>query len=116
MQPWYEAPGTVGGVVLFVEDITARVQSEEAAQVARQNLADLIGTIDGIVWEADAATFRFTFVSAQAERLLGYPGQRLDRRPGLLGGAHPSRRSRRLGPLLRRVHARQGATTSSTTG
>ena len=73
VQPWYEAPGTVGGVVLFVEDITARVQSEEAAQVARQNLADLIGTIDGIVWEADAATFRFTFVSAQAERLLGYP-------------------------------------------
>ena len=73
VQPWYEATGTVGGVVLFVEDVTARVQSEEAAQVARQNLADLIGTIDGIVWEADAATFRFTFVSAQAERLLGYP-------------------------------------------
>ena len=73
VQPWYEAPGTVGGVVLFVEDITARVQSEKAAQIARQNLADLIGTIDGIVWEADAATFRFTFVSAQAERLLGYP-------------------------------------------
>ena len=33
------------------------------------------------------------------------PGQRLDRRPGLLGGAHPSRRSRGLGPLLRRMHA-----------
>ena len=73
VQPWYEAPGTVGGVVLFLEDISARVESEEAAQVARRNLADLIGTIDGIVWEADAATFRFTFVSAQAERLLGYP-------------------------------------------
>ena len=73
VQPWYEVSGAVGGVVLFVEDITARVQSEEAARVARQNLADLIGTIDGIVWEADATTFRFTFVSAQAERLLGYP-------------------------------------------
>jgi PAS domain S-box-containing protein len=73
VQPWYEAPDAVGGVVLFVEDITARVQSEEAARIARQNLSDLIGTIDGIVWEADAATFRFTFVSAQAERLLGYP-------------------------------------------
>jgi PAS domain S-box-containing protein len=47
--PWYESPGAVGGVVLFVEDITARVQSDEAARVARQNLADLIGTIDGIV-------------------------------------------------------------------
>lgn len=29
-------------------------------------------TIDGIVWEADAQTLQFYFVSKQAERLLGY--------------------------------------------
>lgn len=34
---------------------------------------ELIDSIDGIVWEVDVATFRFTFVSQQAERLLGYP-------------------------------------------
>ena len=73
VQPWYEAPGIVGGIVLFVEDITARIASEEAARVARNDFAELIETIDGIVWEADATTFAFTFVSAQAERLLGYP-------------------------------------------
>jgi two-component system cell cycle sensor histidine kinase/response regulator CckA len=73
VQPWRDAAGAIGGIVLFVEDITVRVESEEAARVARQGLADLIATIDGIVWEADAQTFRFTFVSAQAERLLGYP-------------------------------------------
>ena len=28
---------------------------------------------DGIVWEADARSFDFTFVSKQAERLVGYP-------------------------------------------
>ena len=33
----------------------------------------LINSLDGIVWEADAETFRFTFVSPQAERILGYP-------------------------------------------
>ncbi|MEO2091664.1 MAG: PAS domain S-box protein, partial [Gemmataceae bacterium] len=33
----------------------------------------LMASIDGIVWEADADTFQFTFVSEQAERLLGYP-------------------------------------------
>ncbi|QSQ20614.1 PAS domain S-box protein [Pyxidicoccus parkwayensis] len=32
----------------------------------------LIDSVDGIVWEADPA-FRFTLVSKQAERLLGYP-------------------------------------------
>src|SRR3990170_501240 len=33
----------------------------------------LINSLDGIVWEADPSTFQFTFVSKQAERLLGYP-------------------------------------------
>jgi diguanylate cyclase (GGDEF)-like protein/PAS domain S-box-containing protein len=34
---------------------------------------DLIHSLDGIVWEADARTLAFAFVSHQAERLLGYP-------------------------------------------
>jgi PAS domain S-box-containing protein len=33
----------------------------------------LINSLDAIVWEADAETFQFTFVSPQAERILGYP-------------------------------------------
>ena len=33
----------------------------------------LVDSIDGIVWEADATTFNFTFVSPQAEAILGYP-------------------------------------------
>ena len=36
----------------------------------------LVNTIDAIVWEADAETFRFLFVSPQAERILGYPAAR----------------------------------------
>jgi PAS domain S-box-containing protein len=31
-----------------------------------------VAGIDGVVWEADARTFQFTFVSPQAERLFGY--------------------------------------------
>ena len=33
---------------------------------------DLVNTVDGIVWEADAETFDFTYVSRYAEELLGY--------------------------------------------
>src|ERR1700752_338600 len=33
----------------------------------------LINSLDAIVWEADAETFQFRFVSPQAERILGYP-------------------------------------------
>lgn len=42
----------------------------------QQNYAALVNTVDGIVWEADAKTFQFSFVSQQAERLLGYPVER----------------------------------------
>jgi PAS domain S-box-containing protein len=33
----------------------------------------LVQSIDGIIWESDAESFRFRFVSKQAERILGYP-------------------------------------------
>ena len=36
---------------------------------------DLIGSLGAIVWEADAATFQFTFVSPQADHILGYPAE-----------------------------------------
>ncbi len=37
---------------------------------------ELMRSLDGIVWEADAVTLRHTFVSQQAERLLGYAAER----------------------------------------
>jgi len=58
------------------EVLAERRRAEAALQVAKQRSDDLINAIDGIVWEADAKTFQFTFVSAQAERLLGYPCSR----------------------------------------
>lgn len=33
----------------------------------------LVNSIEGILWEADAKTLRFTFISQRAEQLLGYP-------------------------------------------
>ena len=42
----------------------------------------LMNSVDGIVWEADAQTLIFTFVSEQAERLLGYPVERWINEPG----------------------------------
>jgi PAS domain S-box-containing protein len=34
--------------------------------------AALLNSLDGIIWEAEAATLKFTFVSPQSERILGY--------------------------------------------
>jgi PAS domain S-box-containing protein len=35
----------------------------------------LVNSVDGIVWQADQASLRFTFVSRQAIQLLGYPAE-----------------------------------------
>jgi PAS domain S-box-containing protein len=42
---------------------------------AQQRFRDLVNSVEGIVWEADAS-FQFSFVSKQAERVLGYPVER----------------------------------------
>src|SRR3979411_1781604 len=56
------------------------LESERAAcaeaVAAQQRFRDLVNAVEGIVWEADAQTFQFLFVSKQAERILGYPVER----------------------------------------
>jgi diguanylate cyclase (GGDEF)-like protein/PAS domain S-box-containing protein len=46
--------------------------ADEPVLRAQQRLESLVNSIDGIVWEADPHTFRFTFVSEHARRILGY--------------------------------------------
>ena len=45
----------------------------QTARAAQTRCRQLANGIEGIVWEADAATLRPTFVSAQIEEWLGYP-------------------------------------------
>jgi PAS domain S-box-containing protein len=51
------------------------------ALAAQRRFRDLVNSVDGIVWEADAETFVFSFVSEQAERILGYSAERWLREP-----------------------------------
>src|SRR6202521_329280 len=71
-------------------DLTERKQREEErarlltrdpaalaeAVAAQQRFRDLVNSVEGIVWEADVPSFQFSFVSKQAERILGYPVER----------------------------------------
>jgi diguanylate cyclase (GGDEF)-like protein/PAS domain S-box-containing protein len=50
--------------------------AEVAYRLAKQEAmrySNLVNTVSGVVWEADPASGRFTFVGGQAEALLGFP-------------------------------------------
>ena len=68
-----DAAGSLVGYRGVDRDVTLHRRAEAALETARQRCRDIVNTTNGIVWEADARTFDFTFVSKQAERLLGYP-------------------------------------------
>jgi two-component system, LuxR family, sensor kinase FixL len=50
-----------------------RVHAEQRLRDSQRRYEDLVESIEGIVWEADARTLQVTYVSPQAERILGYP-------------------------------------------
>ncbi|OJH38461.1 PAS domain-containing sensor histidine kinase [Cystobacter ferrugineus] len=71
----------------MLEDAPEEV-ARELTRSEREHV-ELTNTVDGIVWSTDAR-FRFTFVSKQAERLLGYPLQKWTQEPDFwLKHLHP---------------------------
>jgi PAS domain S-box-containing protein len=93
--------GTIGGVIHTAanrrdeRDITDRKQAEESLRWSQRQYQELVASVDGIVWEADARTCAFSFVSPQAERLLGYPVGLWLAEPGFRANhIHPDDRDR----------------------
>lgn len=71
--PVRDADGNLIGVLGISRDITGHRRAEEELENERVRFSNLVDSVDGIVWEVDAETFAFTYVSQQAERLFGYP-------------------------------------------
>ncbi|MBI3448603.1 MAG: PAS domain-containing protein [Acidobacteria bacterium] len=86
--------GYVGRLQRF-EDVAETRRVETELRSARRRYETLVDTVEGIVWEADVDTWRFTFVSEFAERLLGYPRAEWYRDPSFwTAHIHPDDRER----------------------
>lgn len=60
----------------FREIPANRISGSTASSFPQNHFAELIESIDLIVWEADPHPLRFTYVSHKAEEILGYPVRR----------------------------------------
>ena len=57
---------------------------------AAAEASELVDNLDAVVWEADPVTFAFTYVSAGAEAILGYPREQWLAEPDFWAGhVHP---------------------------
>ena len=71
--PIRDSHGQANGIQAIFWDVTERKRTEQALQASEKRYASLVNNLSSIVWEADAQTFQFRFVSPQAERILGIP-------------------------------------------
>jgi PAS domain S-box-containing protein len=79
------------------ELLKARDQALGEAEAASRRFRELVQGLEAIVWEADAETLHFTFVSQWAETIVGYPaGQWLAEPDFLANHLHPEDRERTL--------------------
>ena len=65
--------GNLAAIRGIFHDVTERKLALIALKRSVRQYEALVNSVDGIVWQADLSSLRFTFVSQQAERLLGYP-------------------------------------------
>ncbi|HEX6769842.1 MAG TPA: PAS domain S-box protein, partial [Candidatus Binatia bacterium] len=54
-------------------DITERKKMEGQLRESEENLRRLLETTAAVIWQADMASWQFTYVSPQGVKLLGYP-------------------------------------------
>lgn len=80
----------------FTRDITEQRKIERDLRESEARFRSLVNSVEGIVWECaiEPEGFRFTFVSEEAERLLGYPTRQwLEERGFLRNHMHPDDRA-----------------------
>jgi PAS domain S-box-containing protein len=68
-------------LLLTIQDLSEEERLHAARRASEQRFRDLVQGLDAIVWEAEAASLRFTFVSQRAEGLLGFPSDHWLREP-----------------------------------
>lgn len=70
--PILDSQGSIRGVVFVFSDVTARYNITEALRKSEEKYRQLAENTETVMWEFDIETDRWTYVSPQVERILGW--------------------------------------------
>jgi PAS domain S-box-containing protein len=71
VRPWYSTGNTIGGIIIFSDDVTERIKSAEALRESEEKYRRIVETsIEGI-WSMDSR-FITVFVNRKMADMLGY--------------------------------------------
>ncbi|NMG22903.1 PAS domain S-box protein, partial [Brasilonema bromeliae] len=76
IHPWRNRVDEIGGIIIFTEVITERVQAEEAVQAANNRITMILESITEAFVAFDRE-WRYTYVNQEAARLLQKPPEEL---------------------------------------
>ncbi len=76
IHPWRNRADEIGGIIIFTEVITERVQAEEALQAANKRITKILESITEAFVAFDRE-WRYTYVNQEAARLLQKPTEEL---------------------------------------
>ncbi|MDZ7748987.1 MAG: PAS domain S-box protein [Halofilum sp. (in: g-proteobacteria)] len=90
----HDEGGTFERALAVMTDVTEQRRAQEEVRRQRELYANLVESTSAILWEGDPQTLQFTFVSGEAEQLLGYPTRRWTEEPGFwTAHMHPDDRA-----------------------
>ena len=100
------SPTIIEGTIV---DITDRKRADEALRVAELHFRQLVQSVQAIVWQGDAETMEYSFVSKEAETLLGYPAERWIGEPEFWKShIHPDDRDSTIAGIAAAIQEKRG--------
>jgi len=91
VRPWRAANGNIGGIVIFTEDVTARVEAERALRESREDLNRAQAVARTGSWRLDLNSNKLTW-SAETYRMFGLAEGTPLTYDSFLGAVHPDDR------------------------
>ncbi len=73
--------GNITGIVGAITDLTEHKQAEKALLLSEKKYRLIADNVSDVIWQMDAKTHRFTYISPSVERLTGYKAEEVLKYP-----------------------------------